>query len=112
MHQTSLNRAAIYIKETDGYSAEENSKEVQTQGRKEFCAAHGPGISARCHDPPDIRHDFDRMMDEATQEDPPFQLIVVYKLRNFSWSLDEAVLCRDRLRASGVTLVSTVESSP
>ena len=50
-------------------------------------------------------------MDEATQHEPPFQYIVVYKLRNFSWSLDETVLSRDKLRVSGVTLVSTMESS-
>ena len=52
------------------------------------------------------------MMGEATQDEPPFDFIVVYKLRNFSWSLDETVLSKARLRASGVTLVSTVESSP
>ena len=39
-----------------------------------------------------------------------FKYIVAYKLRNFSWSLDETVLCRDRLNARGVTLVSTMES--
>ena len=51
-------------------------------------------------------------MGEATQDEPPFNYIVVYRLRNFSWSLDETVLCRDRLKASVVTLVSTMESSP
>ena len=35
-------------------------------------------------------------MGEATQDEPPFNFIVVYKLRNFSWSLDETVLSRDR----------------
>ena len=52
------------------------------------------------------------MMGEATQDEPLFDYIVVYMLRNFSWSLDETVVCRHRLRASGMTLVSTVESSP
>ena len=50
------------------------------------------------------------MMADATGDAPPFNAIVVWKLRNFSWSLDETVLCRDRLRASGVVLVSTTES--
>ena len=51
------------------------------------------------------------MMGEATQDNTPFQFIVVYELRNFAWSLDETVLCWDRLRVNGVTLVSTAESS-
>ena len=49
------------------------------------------------------------MMGEATDEEQPFDVIVVYKLRNFSWSLDETVLCRDRLKANGVSLLSTAE---
>ena len=31
-------------------------------------------------------------MGDATEQDPPFDAIVVYKLRNFSWSLDETAL--------------------
>ena len=52
------------------------------------------------------------MLDEATQDVSRFELIVVYKLRNFSQSTEETVLCRDRFRAGGATLVSTLESSP
>ena len=51
------------------------------------------------------------MMGEATDDDPPFDVIVVCKLKNFSWSLDETVLCRDRLKANGVSLLSTAEIS-
>ena len=51
------------------------------------------------------------MMGEATDDEPPFDVIVVYKLRNFSWSLDETVLCRARLKANGVSLLSTAEIS-
>ena len=51
------------------------------------------------------------MMGEATDENPPFDVIVVWKLRNFSWSLDETVLCRDRLKANRVILISTTEIS-
>ena len=50
-------------------------------------------------------------MDDATKESPPFDVIVVWKLRNFSWSLEETVLCRDKLIACGVRLISTAESS-
>ena len=51
-------------------------------------------------------------MGEATQNDPPFQFIIGYKLRNFTWPLDERLICRNQLRASRVTLVLAVESSP
>ncbi len=104
-------KAAIYIKETAGYPDGENSKELQLHHCEEFCKYHDLEIVARYHDAPGIRHDFDWMMGEATQDQPLFEYIVVYKLRNFSWSLDETVLCRGRLKASGVTLVSTMESS-
>ena len=104
-------KAAIYIKEAAGYPNGENTKELQLHHCEEFCQYHDLEITARYHDPAGVRSDFEWMMGEATQDDPPFQFIVVYKLRNFSWSLDETVLCRNRLKASGVTLVSTMESS-
>lgn len=107
----SSEKATIYVKETAGYPDGDNSRELQTQECERYCAANGLEINTRYYDPPGIRHDFGRMMGEATQDNPPFDCIVVYKLRNFSWSLEETVLCRDRLRASGVNLVSTTESS-
>ena len=112
MTTTPRAKAAIYIKEAAGYPDGENSKELQLHHCEEFCKAHDLNIVARYHDAPRIRYDFDWMMGEATQDDPPFDYIVVYRLRNFSWSLDETVLCRDRLKASGVTLLSTMESPP
>ena len=112
MQTTAARKAAIYVKEAAGYRPEENSKELQQHHCEEFCKAHELEIVARYHDLPGIRYDFEWMMGEATQDAPPFNFIVVYKLRNFSWSLDETVLSRDKLRARGVTLVSTMESSP
>ena len=104
-------KAAVYVKEAAGYPDGENSKELQLRYCEAFCMDHDLDIVARYYDGVGIRHDFDWMMGEATQDDPPFSFIVVYKLRNFSWSLEETVLCRDRLRASGVSLVSTAETS-
>ena len=113
MQTTAVRKAAIYIKETAGYHPEEKLQGTPaTHHCEEFCKAHDLEIVARYHDLPGIRHDFEWMMGEATQDEPSFHYIVVYRLRNFSWSLDETVLSRDRLRASGVTLVSTMESSP
>ena len=107
-----LRRAAIYVKEAAGYPDSENSKELQLRHCEEFCKIHDLEIVARYYDGVGMRQDFDWMMAEATQDDPPFNFIVVYRLRNFSWSLEESVLCRDRLRTSEVTLVSTKENSP
>ena len=69
-------------------------------------------LALEYHDPVGVRTEFEWMMGEATQDDPPFEYIIVYKLRNFSWSLDETVLCRVKLNARGFTLTSTMESSP
>ena len=111
MSTKALRRAAIYIKEAAGYHSEENSKELQTHHCDEFCKAHGLEIITRYHDGVGIRAAFDWMIGEATQDTPPFEFIVVYKLRNFSCSPDETVLCRDRLKANGVSLLSTAEIS-
>ncbi len=106
-----MQHAAIYIKEAAGYPEGENTRELQTRECESYCHVHGLRITARYYDSPGIRQDFQRMMEDATGDAPPFNTIVVWKLRNFSWSLDETVLCRDRLSANGVTLISTTESS-
>ena len=111
MQTKALTRTAIYIKEAAGYPDGENSKELQTEECEKFCLAQRFEINTRYYDPPGSRHQFDWMMGEATDEEQPFDVIVVYKLRNFSWSLDETVLCRDRLKANGVSLLSTAEIS-
>ena len=111
MPNTAPTRAAVYIKETTGYPDGENSKELQTSVCDQFCRAEEFKITNRYFDPPGERRQFDWMMGEATDDEPPFEVIVVYKLRNFSWSLDETVLCRDRLKANGVSLLSTAEIS-
>ena len=111
MPTTAHTRAAIYVKETAGYPDGENSKELQTSECENFCLAQEFNITTRYYDPPGDRHQFDWMMGEATDHKPPFDVIVVCKLRNFSWSLDETVLCRARLKANGVSLLSTAEIS-
>ena len=111
MPTTAPTRAAIYVKEAAGYPDGENSKELQTKECEQFCLAQEFKITTRYYDPPGSRHQFDWMMGEATDDDPPFDVIVVCKLKNFSWSLDETVLCRARLKANGVSLLSTAEIS-
>lgn len=98
--QTATGRtAAIYTNETAGPHPEEDSKDIQQRHCKEFCDAHALTITARYYDPAGIRDDFDRIMKHATQSNPAFRFIVVYQRRNFSWSLEETILSRDRLEA-------------
>ena len=111
MSNTAPTRAAIYIKETTGYLNGENSKELQKEDCEKFCLAEEFRITNSYFDPPRDRRQFDWMMVEATDDQPLFDVIVVYKLRNFSWSLDETGLCRARLKANGVSLLSTAEIS-
>ena len=111
MPTTAPTRAAIYVKEAAGHHDGENSKQHQTKECEEFCFIQGFEITTRYYDPPGDRRQFDWMMGEATDDEPPFEVIVVCKLRNFSWSLDETVLCRARLKANGVSLLSTAEIS-
>ena len=105
-----MQNAAIYIKEAAGYPEGENTRELQTRECERYCHVHGLRITARYYDSPGSRQDFQRMMEDATKDAPPFSTFVVWKLRNFSWSLDETVLCRERLSANGVVLISTTES--
>ena len=111
MPTTAPTRAAIYVKEAAGYPDGENSKELQTEECEKFCLIQRFEINTRCYDPPGSRHQFDWMMGEAADENRPFDVIVVCKLKNFSWSLDETVLCRAKLKANGVILLSTAEIS-
>ena len=111
MPTTAPTRAAIYVKEAAGYPDGENSKDLQPSECESFCLAQEFKITTRYYDPPRSRHQFDWMMGEATDDDPPFEVIVVCKLKNFSWSLDETVLCRARLKANGVSLLPTAEIS-
>ena len=103
-------RAAIYVKEAAGYPDGGNSKGLKTRECEGYCQAQGLDITARYYDEPGSRLDFQQMMEDATGGDPPFDAIIVWKRRNFSWSLDETILCRDKLAANGVSLISTTES--
>ena len=84
MPKPTRSRAAVYTKESAGYRDEENSRVFQTTACEDFCRAHGLRIVARYHDGVGERNNFHRMMNTATWADPPFDHIVVYRLRNFS----------------------------
>ena len=65
MPTTPRAKAAIYIKETAEYHPEENTKELQLRHCEEFCKSHDLEITARYHDAPGIRHNFDRLHEDA-----------------------------------------------
>ncbi len=46
------------------------------------------------------------MLADATTGEAPFDYSVVHKMDRFPRSLEESVLCRDRLSTSGVRIVS------
>ena len=48
-------------------------------------------------------------MADATGERPPFDHVVVWKLKYFALALEESVLCRDRLARNRVRLISVKE---
>ena len=112
MPTTAGRRAAIQTKEAAGYRPRENPRELQLFHCEEFRKARELDIVVHRHGPAGIRRDFEGMMGDATQDEPPFNFIVVHQLRNFSWSLDETVLCRNPPSAGGATLISTMENSP
>ena len=80
MSPTAVGGAAIYTKEAAGYPDGENSKELQFLHCGEFCKAHDFEIIVRYHDSVCNRADFDYLMDEATQDTPTVDFIVVYRL--------------------------------
>ena len=97
-------------KEAAGYLDGENSRELQARECEKYCEAHGLEITARYYDAAGSGNDFERIIEDTTEEGPPFDSVIVQKIRNFPWSLEETVLCRDRLSASGVRLIQPTES--
>ena len=111
MSTTPQDKDAVYIKKAAGYPGDVNSEDLQLHHCEDFCKIHDLDTVARYHDPIDVRDDFEWMMGDATQDTPPFDYIVAYKLRDFLWSLEEIVLRRNRLRANRVSSASTAETS-
>ena len=72
----------------------------------------GLGVAIRYHDAKESREDFKQMMADATGDQPPLDHVVVWKLRYFSWVLEEVVLERDRLATHGIRLLSVTERGP
>ena len=79
---------------------------------EEFCKVRHLDVTARYSDEPRDRQQFQRMLGDATGEDPRFDHVVVWKLCYFAWDLDDSIQARDTLAASGVRLLSVKERLP
>ena len=55
------------------------------------------------------REEFDWMMMQATSENPPFQVIMVYDISRLSRSLKDLIRWTAQLEANGVRVISTEE---
>ena len=109
MDKKALNRAAIYVKSPARLSQDDADRQTQMGETMEFCEGQGLRIGVWFGDPKDSREGFGQMMAEATSGEPRFDHVVVWKLRYFAWSLEESVLAREKLAASGVRLLSVKE---
>ena len=112
MRKPAVNRAAIYVQGTAGNSPDGAERPTQMEESEEFCGQKGLNVTARYSDEPMSRQEFQRMMNDATGENPPFDHVVVWKLRYFAWNLDESIQARDQLAASSVRLLSVKEKLP
>ena len=109
MENQAVNRAAIYVKSTARLGPEDADRETQMEQSLHFCKDHGVDVAVQYTDDTGGREEFERMMADATGERPPFDHVVVWKLKYFALTLDESVLCQDRLARNGIRLLSVKE---
>ncbi len=110
-----VTRAALYLRVSTGRQAEEDlSIPDQRRQALAFCAARGWDVAIEFVEPgasgtDDRRPEFQRMLDMALTEAPPFTVIVVHSFSRFArdhFSLEFQVR---RLRKHGVRLVSITQ---
>ena len=112
MRQPLINRAAIYVKATAGNSREGAERSTQMDEAEQFCKERGLHVTARYSDDQGVREEFRKMMGDATGQNPPFDHVVVWRLRYFAWDLDESIQARNQLAANGIRLLSVKEQLP
>ena len=112
MENQAVNRAAIYVKSTARLGPEDADCKTQMEESLHFCKDHGVDAAVQYSDDTGSREEFERMMADATGERPPFDHVVVWKLKYFAMTLGESILCQDRLAKNGVRLLSVKERIP
>ena len=98
---------AIYARVSTGH--DEISISDQLAATRDYAARNGLEVVKEYTDAGGNRDQFEEMMADATQENPPVQQVLVYDLSRFSRSAEELQEQRARLEANGVTLISVME---
>ena len=82
-HQSgATNQVAIYARVFTDH--DEISISVQLAATRDYAAGNGLEVARESTEPGGNRDQFEEMMADATQENPPFQQILVYDLSRFS----------------------------
>ena len=110
MPRTTLNKAAIYVKEPARSHPDGGDTVRQMAEALDFCEARELEVIVQYQDEEGSRDNFERMMASATGENPPFQQILVYDLSQFPGSVEELAEQKDRLEPNGVSPVSVREA--
>ena len=84
MHNTTVNRAAIYVNEPARSHPDGADAQTQMTEALEYCAGKGLGASAQYEDRSGSRNEFQRMMADATSAERPYSHVVVWKLMYFA----------------------------
>ncbi|MCR4294757.1 MAG: recombinase family protein, partial [Elusimicrobia bacterium] len=114
-------RAALYARVSSDRQAERDlSIPAQLKALRQYADKHGWKVveqfvdeaeSARTADRPE----FQRMMGLSKQKEPPFTVILVWKLSRFARNREDSILYKAMLRKHGVQVVSInehIEDSP
>ena len=99
-------QATLYARDSAGNQDSSEARDAQLKGVREYAAKNELEPVKEYTDTGGGRDQFERMMADATQENPPFQQILVYDLGRFPRSPQEFREQRARLEADGVTLRS------
>ena len=110
--RTTINKAAIYVKEPARSHPDGADPARQMAEALEYCEARGLEAIALYQDNQGSREDFQRMISHATREDPPFYHVVVWKLMYFALRLEESIEARGRLKAHEIKPLSVKERQP
>ena len=100
-------RVALYVRTSP--EGPEHSLEVQVEALQRYARRHGLEALRAYFDIQGGRGQFEKMMAEATGENPPFRKILVHNLSRLPRSADEIQSWRRTLEANGVTIVSVTE---
>ena len=112
MHNTTVDTAAIYVKEPARSHPDGADAQTQMAEALEYCAGKGLVASAQYEDRSGSREAFQKKMADATSEERPYTHVVVWKLMYFALMIEESIQSRDQLQAHGVRLLSIKERQP